>query len=65
MIPSVARPTAGAWYEGTDLAALARIADAIEACFYEPSVERVRADAFDVLRRVGSAERVRGLLRPD
>lgn len=64
VIPSVARPTAGAWYEGSDLAALAKTADAIEACFYEPSVERVRADAFDVLRRVGDAGKLRGILRP-
>ncbi len=36
MIPSVARPTGGAWYEGSDLAALAEAAGLIEACFYEP-----------------------------
>jgi hypothetical protein len=64
VIPSVARPTAGAWYEGSDLSALAKTTDAIEACFYEPSVERVRVDVFDVLRRVGSAGKMRGLLRP-
>jgi hypothetical protein len=64
VIPSVARPTAGAWYEGTDLAALAEATDAIEACFYEPGVERVRADLFDVQRRIGRTARVRGILRP-
>jgi hypothetical protein len=64
VIPSVARPTAGAWYEGTDLVALARTADAIEACFYEPSVERIRADIFDVQRRIGGAGKLRGILRP-
>jgi len=64
VIPSVARPTGGAWYEGSDLAALARTADAVEACFYEPGVERVRADVFDVLRRVGDAGKLRGILRP-
>jgi len=64
VIPSVARPTAGAWYEGTDLAALAVAADVIEACFYEPSVERIRADIFDVKRRVGSEKKLRGILRP-
>jgi hypothetical protein len=37
VIPSVARPTGGAWYEGTDLKALAAAAGIIEACFYEPS----------------------------
>jgi hypothetical protein len=63
VIPSVARPTAGAWYEGTDLSALARTADAIEACFYEPSVARVRADVADVRRRAGGGK-LRGILRP-
>ena len=44
IIPSVARPTGGAWYEGSDLRALAQTTGIIEACFYEPSVERVRAE---------------------
>ena len=35
VIPSVARPTGGAWYEGSDLCALAEAAGTIEACFYE------------------------------
>lgn len=64
VIPSVARPTAGAWYEGTDLPALAKAAGIIEACFYEPSAVRIRADAFDVKRRLGGAGRLRGILRP-
>jgi hypothetical protein len=64
VIPSVARPTGGAWYEGTDLAALADTADAIEVCFYEPGVQRIRADLFDVERRVGGTGRLRAILRP-
>ena len=64
VIPSVARPTAGAWYEGTDLAALADLTGTIEACFYEPSVERIRADLFDVQRRIGRTGRLRAILRP-
>ncbi len=63
VIPSVARPTAGAWYEGSDLRALAAATGIIEACFYEPSTMRVSADLFDLRRRVGAA-RVRGILRP-
>ena len=35
VIPSVARPTGGAWYEGSDLRALAEAAGIVEACFYE------------------------------
>jgi hypothetical protein len=64
VIPSVARPTAGAWYEGTDLKALAGIADRIEACFYEPGAARVKADLFDLRRRLGDKARLRGILRP-
>ncbi len=64
VIPSVARPTGGAWYEGTDLAALADTTGIIEACFYEPSVARIRADIFDVQLRLSGAGKLRGILRP-
>ena len=63
VIPSVARPTGGAWYEGTDLKALAWAAGIIEACFYEPSASRVLADAWDVKRRIGSDGAIRGIMR--
>ena len=64
VIPSVARPTGGAWYEGSDLAALAGAAGCIEACFYEPSAARVKADLFDVKRRLAGKGALRGILRP-
>lgn len=64
IIPSVARPTATAWYEGADLRALAETAGIIEACFYEPSADRIRADLADVRRRVGRAGLLRGIIRP-
>jgi hypothetical protein len=65
VIPSVARPTGGAWYEGSDLAALGRTAGIIEACFYEPSAMRVKADLFDIRRRLrGTETKLRGILRP-
>jgi hypothetical protein len=64
VIPSVARPTAGAWYEGSDLAALAEAAGLIEACFYEPGAVRVKADLFDVKRRLRGKGRLRGIVRP-
>ncbi len=64
VIPSVARPTGGAWYEGSDLVALAEAADVIEACFYEPSPARVKADLFDVRRRLRGKGKLRGILRP-
>jgi hypothetical protein len=63
VIPSVARPTGGAWYEGTDLKALAMTAGIIEACFYESSAARVLADAWDVKRRIGDAGAIRGIMR--
>ncbi len=64
VIPSVARPTGGAWYEGGDIAALAEAAGIIEACFYEPTAARVKADLFDVKRRLRGKGELRGILRP-
>jgi hypothetical protein len=64
VIPSVARPTSGAWYEGTDLKALAEAGIIIEACFYEPTAMRVKSDLFDIRRRIGAAGKLRGILRP-
>ncbi len=64
VIPSVARPTAGAWYEGSELGALAESAGIIEACFYEPDAMRVKADLFDIRRRLKGKGRLRGILRP-
>ena len=64
IIPSVARPTAGAWYEGSDLAALAEAAGIIEACFYEPSSARIKVDLFDIKRRLRGKGELRGIVRP-
>jgi hypothetical protein len=64
VIPSVARPTGGAWFEGSDLKALAEAAGVIEACFYEPGAERIKADLFDVSRRLRGSGRLRGIVRP-
>jgi hypothetical protein len=64
VVPSVARPTSGAWYEGTDLKALAEAGIIIEACFYEPTAMRVKSDLFDIKRRIGPAGKLRGILRP-
>jgi hypothetical protein len=64
VIPSVARPTGGAWYEGSDLLELSKTTGIIEACFYEPSAERIAADLFDLKRRVAANTTIRGILRP-
>lgn len=63
VIPTVQRPTAGTWLEGSDLAALGAAADALEVPFYEPSPQRIAADVFDVKRRAPAAS-VRAILRP-
>jgi hypothetical protein len=64
VIPSVARPSAGAWYEGSDLAGLTEAAGVLEVCLYEPGAERVKADLFDVKRRLRGRGRLRAILRP-
>jgi hypothetical protein len=64
VIPSVARPTGAAWYEGSDLHALGEATGIIEACFYEPSPMRVKADLFDIRRRIDSDVKLRAILRP-
>ena len=64
VIPSVARPTGGAWYEGSDLAALAETTGIIEACFYEPNTMRIKSDLFDIRRRLKGRGKLRGILRP-
>lgn len=64
IVPSVARPTSGAWYEGSDLAALAGAADGITACFYEQGPDRVAADLHDVRGRLPDGASLGGILRP-
>lgn len=64
IIPSVQRPSARSWYEGSDLAMLSGVCDAVEICAYEPSAAAVAADAFDVRRRVGGEARLHAILRP-
>ena len=64
VIPSVARPTGGAWYEGSDLKGQAESAGIIEACFYEPGAARVKADLFDIKRRLRGTGKIRAIMRP-
>lgn len=64
IIPSVQRPSAAAWYEGSDLAALAEVADGVELCLYEPSPAAILADFGEVRRRLGEAAKLRAILRP-
>jgi hypothetical protein len=64
VIPSVQRPSSAAWYEGSDLAALGRVADGIELCLYEPSPAAIVSDFGEVRRRLGEAAKLRAILRP-
>ncbi len=64
VIPSVARPTGGAWYEGSDITRLAEVTDFVEVCFYESGPERMASDLYDVKRRCGGVQKLRGVLRP-
>ena len=64
VIPSVRRPSAAGWAEGSDLPALAAAADGLEICFYEPGSDRAAADFGEVRRRVGPDHALRCVLRP-
>ena len=64
VIPSVARPTANSWYEGSDLEGIAKSSGIVEACFYEPAVDRISADLDDIVRRLRGHGALRGILRP-
>jgi hypothetical protein len=63
VIPSVQRPSALCWQEGSDLAGLAGAADGLELCLYEPGAGGVAADLAEVRARVG-ARPLRAVLRP-
>jgi hypothetical protein len=65
IIPTIQRPTASTWIEGSDIRSLAEIADYLEVPFYEPTAQRAIADAWDTLHRAGSdPTKIRAILRP-
>ncbi len=64
VIPTVQRPTSACWIEGSDLPALSDVADYLEIPFYETSAKRAIADASESIARIGSANKVRAILRP-
>jgi hypothetical protein len=64
VIPTTQRPTAACWVEGSDLQALAEVADFVEIPFYEPNANRAIADAWESVRHIGDATKVRAILRP-
>ena len=64
LIPTVQRPTAGCWIEGTDLKKMAGIFDGIDACAYQQGPEEIFQDAWDVRSRVGDEASLNFVLRP-
>lgn len=64
IIPSIQRPSAAAWSEGSDLAALAKGADGVELCLYESSWQAVVSDLGEVRRRIGDDASLRCIMRP-
>lgn len=64
VIPSVGRPTANAWYEGSNLVDLREVAGHLEICLYEPNSHRAIADIVDVHRRLGTSDGLRCIIRP-
>ena len=64
VIPSVQRPSAAGWSEGSDLKLLAAAADVLEIPAYQPSAREVGLDARDVRRRAGEDAVLHFVLRP-
>jgi len=63
VIPSIQRPSARGWLEGSDLTALALAADSLEIPFYESSPAKLAADVHNVQGRT-SGKKLRAILRP-
>jgi hypothetical protein len=64
VIPTVQRPSAACWLEGSDLGLLATAADALEIPAYQASAEEVYVDAWDIRRRAGDDAALNFILRP-
>ncbi|HEX2525116.1 MAG TPA: hypothetical protein VHL31_02300 [Geminicoccus sp.] len=64
VIPSVQRPSARGWIEGSDLRLLANACDGLEICAYERSAADVHADIHHVRRQTGPDARISAIMRP-
>jgi hypothetical protein len=63
-IPTVQRPPAAAWLEGSDFSLLAAAADALEVPAYQPSAEEAFLSAWQVRERAGADATLNFILRP-
>ena len=64
VIPTVQRPSAACWLEGSDFAMLAAAADALEVPAYQASADEAFWDAWHVRARVGDDAPLHFILRP-
>ncbi len=64
VIPSVQTPNSLCWREGSDLAALASVADRLEVPAYQQGAEAIAADIADVRLSAGDAAAVGFIFRP-
>ena len=64
VIPTVQRPPAAAWLEGSDFSLLAGAADALEVPAYQPSAEEAFLSAWHVRERAGKDATLNFILRP-
>ena len=64
VIPTVQRPNAACWLEGSDLGMLAAAADALEIPVHQARPDEVFVDAWDVRRRAGDGAALHFILRP-
>jgi hypothetical protein len=64
VIPTVQRPPAACWLEGSDFSLLAAAADALEVPAYQPSAEEAFLSAWHVRTRAGEAATLNFILRP-
>lgn len=64
IIPSVQSPNSLCWREGSDLAALARVADRLEVPAYQCGAAAIAADMDQVRAAVGAGARIGFILRP-
>jgi hypothetical protein len=64
VIPTVQRPPAACWLEGSDLAMLAGVAHALELPAYQPSAAEAHLNAWHARRQAGADATLNFILRP-